>query len=97
ACRKLEKKLNGEWLFRDFSVGKATANFAADTVKAVNEHFNCLLQECLAIEAERITPPDQVVYEVQWDVTNDGRVNEVHLARRDQEEGPMLQCLRKQF
>ncbi len=97
ACRKLEKKLNGEWLFRDFSMGKPSGTFAADKVKAVNEHFNCLLQECLTLEAERITPPDSVTYDVLWDVTNDGRVNEVHLARKDQEEGPMLQCLKKQF
>jgi hypothetical protein len=97
SCRKLEKKLNGEWLFRDFSAGKPSGAFASDKVKTVNEHFNCLLQECLTLEAERITPPDSVTYDVEWAVTNDGRVNEVHLARKDQEEGPMLACLRKQF
>ncbi len=97
ACRKLEKKLNGEWVFRDFSAGKGASGFASEKVKSVNEHFGCLLQECLALEAERLTPPDSVVYEVQWSVTNDGRVGDVRLARKDQEEGPMLQCLRKQF
>ena len=97
ACRKLEKKLNGEWLFRDFSLAKGSGNFAADQVKSVNDHFNCLLQECLTLEADRLTPPDSVVYDVQWSVTNDGRVGDVRLGRKDQEEGPMLQCLRKQF
>ncbi len=98
ACRKLEKKLNGEWLFRDFSAGKgAAAGFPSDKVKSVNDHFNCLLQECLTLEADRLTPPDTVTYDVQWSVLNDGRVGEVRLGRKDQEEGPMLQCLRKQF
>ena len=97
ACRKLEKKLNGEWLFRDFSMGKGGGMFAADKVKSVNDHFNCLLQECLTLEAERLTPPDSVTYDVQWSVTNEGRVGEVRLGRKDQEDGPMLQCLRKQF
>lgn len=97
ACRKLEKKLNGEWAFRDFSQGKGGKDFPADKVKSVNEHFNCLLQECLTLEAERLTPPEQVVYEVQWSVTNDGRVGEVSLGRKDQEAGPMLACLKKQF
>jgi hypothetical protein len=97
ACRKLEKRLNGEWLFRDFSQGKSVGALASDRVKSVNEHFNCLLQECLTLEAERLTPPDSVVYDVLWDVGNDGRVNEVHLGRKDQEDGPMLGCLKKQF
>ncbi len=97
ACRKLEKKLNGEWLFRDFSSGKGSGTFASDKVKSVNDHFNCLLQECLTLEADRLTPPDSVTYDVQWSVTNDGRVGDVRLGRKDQEEGPMLQCLRKQF
>lgn len=97
ACRKLEKKLNGEWVFRDFSAGKGAKEFPADKVKSVNEHFNCLLQECLTLEAERLTPPEQVVYDVHWSVTNDGRVGEVGLGRKDQEAGPMLACLKRQF
>jgi hypothetical protein len=97
ACRKLEKRLNGEWLFRDFSSGKPSSTFASDKVKSVNDHYNCLLQECLTLEADRLTPPDSVTYEVQWAVLNDGRVGDVRLARKDQEEGPMIQCLRKQF
>lgn len=97
ACRKLEKRLNGEWAFRDFSQGKGGREFAADKVKSVNEHFNCLLQECLTLEAERLTPPEQAVYDVQWSVTNDGRVGDVNLGRKDQEAGPMLACLKRQF
>lgn len=97
ACRKLEKKLNGEWSFRDFSSGRGSSSFAAEKVKTVNDHFGCLLQECLTLEADRLTPPDSVNYDVQWSVTNDGRVGDVSLGRKDQEEGPMLVCLRKQF
>ncbi len=97
ACRKLEKKLNGNWLFRDFSQSGAKATLEADKVKSVNEHFSCLLQECLTMEADRLTPPGSVTYEVQWTVTNDGRVGNVRLGRKDQELGPMLPCLRKQF
>ncbi|MBS1152315.1 MAG: hypothetical protein H6Q89_4013 [Myxococcaceae bacterium] len=97
ACRKLERRLNGEWVFRDFSEGKSSSNFPSDKVKAVNEHFSCLLQECLTLEADRLTPPESVTYDVQWSVTNDGRVGDVKLGRKDQEDGPMIQCLRKQF
>ena len=97
ACRKLEKKLFGAWTFRDFSSVTERGALAADEVKTVNEHFGCLLQECLTAQAERLTPGEAVVYEVEWAVTNAGRVSEVHLSRKDQEAGPLLDCLQKQF
>ncbi len=97
SCRALEKKLNGQWLFADFSSDRLKGGLAADQVKRVNEHFNCLAQECLSLEAGRLVPPEQAIYEVRWVVKNDGRVGEVHFARKEHEQGPLAECLRKQF
>lgn len=42
-------------------------------------------------------PPDMEEYEVRWMVLNDGRVGDVHLKRKTDEESPLGQCLRDQF
>lgn len=97
ACRKLEKQVLGEYIFTDFSTKKAGVGLAADTVRTVNEHFNVSLQECLAAEAARLKPPAYETYQVKWMVQNDGRVDQVHLARKDQDETDLAMCLRRVF
>jgi hypothetical protein len=96
-CRKLEKTVVGDYTFKDYSVLKAGVGLKADTVREVNEHFGVTLQECLAQEAERLKPPAYETYQVEWMVLNDGRVDQVHMARRDQDETPLAECLRAQF
>lgn len=97
SCRHLEKRINGEYSFRDFSAGKTLPGLGQDKVKEVNDHYACLLQDCLAQQAERMRPPDMEEYEVRWMVLNDGRVGDVHLKRKTDEESPLGQCLRDQF
>jgi hypothetical protein len=97
SCRKLEKAVVGDYMFKDFSTQKAGVGLKADTVREVNEHFSVILQECLAEEAERLKPPAYETYHVEWMVMNDGHVDQVHMAHRDQDETPLAQCLRTQF
>jgi hypothetical protein len=54
------------------------------------------LQDCLAEQARRMTPPDAQRFDVRWVVVNDGRVAEAHL-RRDLDDVPLAHCLRAQF
>lgn len=96
SCRALEKKTLGRWTFRDFSREAAGQGLSPDQVRAVNDHFSPLIQECLGEQARRMTPPDAARFEVRWVVFNDGRVGEVHL-RRDLDESLLAKCLRAQF
>lgn len=97
ACRLLEKKTLGRWTFHDFSrEAPSGEGLSADQVKLVNEHFSPLVQECLAEQARRMTPPDAQRFDVRWVVFNDGRVGDAHL-RRDLDETPLARCLRAQF
>lgn len=96
SCRALERKTLGRWTFHDFSREPAGEGLSPDQVRTVNEHFAPLLQECLAEQARRMTPPDAQRFEVRWVVFNDGRVGEVHL-RRDLDETLIAKCLRAQF
>jgi hypothetical protein len=97
ACRKLEKQLTGGWTFRDFSKDKPAEGLSAQHVRTVNEHYAPLLQECLSVQARRLTPPDAVRYELRWMVFNDGRVGEVHFKNPAADESPLGACLREQF
>lgn len=96
ACRALEKKVTGRWTFKDWSRESAGQGLSADVVRRVNEHFSPLLQDCLAEQARRMTPPDAQRFDVRWVVVNDGRVAEAHL-RRDLDDVPLAHCLRAQF
>ncbi|MBL8915940.1 MAG: hypothetical protein JNM17_34900 [Archangium sp.] len=96
SCRALEKKMLGRWTFHDYSRETAGEGLSADQVRMVNDHFSPLLQECLADQAKRMTPPDAQRFEVRWVVFNDGRVGEAHL-RKDLDESPLAKCLRAQF
>jgi hypothetical protein len=96
SCRALERKTLGRWTFHDYSRDQAGLGLSADQVRTVNEHFAPLLQECLADQARRMTPPDAQRYEVRWVVFNDGRVGEVHL-KKEHDESQLAKCLRAQF
>ena len=96
SCRALERKVLGRWTFHDFSKEQGRDGLSADQVRMVNEHFAPLLQECLAEQARRMTPPDAQRFDVRWVVFNDGRVGEVHL-RKDLDESLLARCLRTQF
>lgn len=96
ACRKLEHQVNGGWSFRDYSKGPPVDGLSPEQVKAVNEHYAPLLQECLEAQARRLKPPDAERFEVSWTVQNDGRVRDAHL-RRDLEDSLLAKCLRQQF
>jgi hypothetical protein len=97
ACRKLEKQVTGDYMFKDFSTQKAGTGLKPDTVREVNEHYGVILQECLAQQAERLVPPAYETYQVEWMVNNDGHVDQVHMAHRDQDNTPLAECLRAQF
>lgn len=96
ACRALEKQVTGKWTFRDYSRESAGDGLPPAVVKEVNEHFAPLMQQCLADQAKRMTPPDAQRFEVRWVVVNDGRVAEPHL-RRDLDEIPFAKCVKAQF
>lgn len=96
SCRALEKKELGRWTFIDFSKEPAGEGLSAGLVRQVNEHFSPLIQQCLAEQAKRMTPPDAQRFELRWVVFNDGRVGEAHL-RKDQDATPLAKCLRAQF
>lgn len=96
SCRALERKTLGRWTFHDYSRDAAGQGLTADQVRMVNEHFAPLLQECLAAQARRMTPPDAQRFEVRWVVFNDGRVGEVHL-KKEHDETQLAKCLRAQF
>lgn len=96
SCRALERKVLGRWTFHDYSRERAGEGLSADQVRMVNEHFAPLLQECLAEQARRMTPPDAQRFEVRWVVFPDGRVGEVHL-RKELDESQIAKCLRAQF
>lgn len=96
SCRALERKVLGRWTFHDFSKEQGREGLSADLVRLVNEHFSPLLQECLAEQARRMTPPDAQRFDVRWVVFNDGRVGEVHL-RKELDESLLAKCLRAQF
>ena len=95
SCRQLERKVLGRWTFHDYSREGGGQGLTPDQVRSVNEHFAVLVQECLAEQARRMTPPDAQRFEVHWVVFNDGRVGEVHL--RQEDESPLAKCLRVQF
>ena len=96
-CRKLERSLNGELTFRDFSKDSAGAGLDADIVRRVNAHYAPLVENCLTEQALRLAPPNNAErYEVRWVVINDGRVTGVELLK-EAPSHPLGLCLKKQF
>lgn len=97
-CRRLEKSILGTYTFHDFSEQHSSRqSLSVEDVRQVNQHFQVLIQDCLAAEAERLEPPATVSYHLRWIALNDGRVDQVSFDRRDQDQGPLAECLRKQF
>lgn len=97
ACRALEKRLTGRHTFRDFSVEEAGESLPPDAAKRVFQEYGLLLEECLVEQAARMIPPAAATYAVRWAVTTAGRVEQVHMERRDLDSGPLAECLRRQF
>jgi hypothetical protein len=98
ACRKLEKETLGHYQFRDFSREASKGEgLPPAKVKVVNEQFSVLIESCLAEQIERMEPPSAERFLVRWVVTNEGRVDQVHMDKKDQEDGLLAQCLRGQF
>ena len=96
SCRKAQKHDLKHYVFKDFSQNGG-AELSPEQVKAVNEHFAVLLEECIAFESERLQPSDSASYGVRWVVRNDGRADQVHLVQKVQDSGPLASCLRSQF
>ncbi len=97
ACHALEKKLTGRWSFRDFSQDKAGEALPPEMVKEVGREYAPLIEECLTAEGKRWMPSAPAKYAVRWVVDGSGRVDQVHMDKKDDDNGPLAQCLRKQF
>lgn len=97
-CRALEQRVLGRHTFRDYSRGApAGEGLSVEQVREVNAHYAPTLQRCLTEEAARLRAPMQERYTVRWVVLNDGRVGELHLDRKELDDGPLANCLRAQF
>jgi len=98
ACRRLERKLLGAYTFHDFSErASARQSLSVDDVRLVNQHYQVLIEDCLAVEANRLEQPGSVTYHLRWIALTDGRVDQVTFDRREQDQGPLAECVRKQF
>lgn len=96
ACRKLERQVNKELSYRDYSKGSAGQGLDAETVKEVNAHYAPLLEGCLMEQARRMRPPDIARFNVRWTVLNNGRVTAMELPKEGAAH-PLAQCLKQQF
>ncbi|MBS1149224.1 MAG: hypothetical protein H6Q89_922 [Myxococcaceae bacterium] len=99
ACRKLEKKLLGDYLFHDFSqehLGDGEL-IGHDKLVAVNEHYGVMIQNCLAAEIRSLEDKAAVTYRVKWLVINNGQVDNFHSESTEHEQSRFVQCLREQF
>lgn len=96
-CRRLEKELLGDYVFRDYSKSYAGEALDTSTVRQVNEHFGFLARACLQEEAARLAGPAQVTYALSWSVGQDGRVQALTFERPEQDRPPLGPCLRAQF
>jgi hypothetical protein len=98
SCRKLERETVSPLALKDFSQKTLKGEgLPPASIKEVNDSFGVMIQECLKGEADRLKPPESEHYGLSWVVRNDGRVGEVHLDKKDADEGLLAQCLRAQF
>jgi hypothetical protein len=98
SCRRLEHETVSHVAFKDFSRETLKGEgLPPQSIKEVNDAFGVMIQECLKGEADRLKPPESEHYGLSWVVRNDGRVGEVHLDKKDADEGLLAQCLRAQF
>jgi hypothetical protein len=97
SCRKLERELAGQYTFRDYSAKQAGEGLSPDAVREVNAHYAVSLEPCLQQQALTLAAPGSQSHEVRWTVGNDGHVTQVALGRKEEDHGPLGQCLRQQF
>ena len=103
ACRALERKITGRWTFHDWSAQLIPGDLPEDLVRRSNEDFSITLQDCFHDEAGRLPPPSPTMgpvaasFKVQWMITGEGRVDQVHLAPPADDAGPLATCLRQRF
>jgi len=96
-CRALAEGAGLPPRFRDFSVGRPTAELAPSQVERVFEEYAPLLQHCLRGEGARLVPPAELRVELRWEIERDGRVKRLSFVRRELDGGPLAACLRAQF
>lgn len=98
ACRKLEKSMLGRYFFHDFSrQTEPGTGLPHDKVKMVNEHYGVSLEECFNAQAQRLRPHETETYKVRWTILNDGRVDAPRMDRRDQDGGPLGECVKQRL
>lgn len=99
ACRVLEKKLLGTYVFHDFSDEHIAEGhlLGRDKLVEVNEHYGVMIRDCLAEEIRTLESKKATGYRVRWLVLNDGRVDNFHSESTQQEQARFIQCLRNQF
>jgi hypothetical protein len=100
-CRHVLHEAEGHYTLKDLKdFSKQTAKgegLTPEAVKEVHDVFGGMIQDCLISEADRLEPPQSERYTLSWVVRNDGRVDQVHLDKRDRDQGPLALCLRGQF
>jgi len=99
ACRQLEKNVLGDYVFHDYSDQHVEEGhlLSHDLLVAVNEHYNVLVQNCLAAEIRTLEHGEAFTYRVRWLVINDGRVDNFHSESTQQDQSRFVTCLRNQF
>jgi hypothetical protein len=95
-CRALEKRLTGHYTFHDFTKERAGDSLPPEKVHQVGREYGVLIDECLRAEAERMTPPAVATYTVRWVVNNSGLIEQLHMEKKDLDDGALANCLRKQ-
>ena len=99
ACRQLEKNVLGDYVFHDFSDQHIEEGhlISHDLLVTVNDHYNVLVQNCLAAEIRTLEHREAFTYRVRWLVINDGRVDNFHSESTQQDQSRFVTCLRNQF
>lgn len=97
ACRKLEARTFPDACYRDYSKAKVSADAVKARVGEVGEHFGPSLLPCFEAQAKRLVAPAFEKYGVAWRLSHAGRVEQVHMQRKDLEDSPLAQCLKEKF
>lgn len=99
ACRRLEKRVLGDYVFHDFSDEHLVEGqlISHEKLVAVNDHYGVLIQNCLAAEIRSLDDKVSIMYRVKWLVINNGHVDNFHSLSTQEEQSRFVQCLREQF
>jgi hypothetical protein len=96
ACHRLEKEILGHYTFHDFSRDAGGgAGLPQDTVRRVSGHYEVLINDCLMAEGRSGRVKEYTRYRVRWTVRNDGHVDQVHVERHEDDQGPLGRCMRE--